>query len=206
MDCRPTVLLALLTVSFMTVGACQRGQVAAESAQEERGLNPNGPNPGKMVPRSDGNIFSAHDRDVAYDLESKNVEEVDLAKYVKEGTKNSQVKSFADKIIDDHSQALSQIRELLKQNGINQPAMTTPKDELSKTTALRNTPPDQIDRNYLGMMVEEHQKDIDELKSDEATVSNSELKQYIQKLIPKLDEHLREAERIEGDFKKTEKR
>ena len=186
--------------------ACQRGNNIAQAAREERSINPNAENPGKMVPQSDGNSWSEDDKAVTYDLESKNLEEVDLAKYVNELTKSNDVKTFTNKLITDHSAALDQIRELLKKQGINQPVITTPTKELSNTTALRNTPQSDLDANYLGMMVEEHQKDIDELKTAEASVQNSELKKYIQQLIPVLDGHRSQAESLENKFNKVEKR
>jgi putative membrane protein len=206
MTVRRTFQGFLMVALVAGLTACQRGNNIAQAAREERSINPNAENPGKMVPQSDGNSWSEDDKAVTYDLESKNLEEVDLAKYVNELTKSNDVKTFTNKLITDHSAALDQIRELLKKQGINQPVITTPTKELSNTTALRNTPQSDLDANYLGMMVEEHQKDIDELKTAEASVQNSELKKYIQQLIPVLDGHRSQAESLENKFNKVEKR
>jgi putative membrane protein len=206
MTLRRTISGFLIVAAVSGMTACQRGNNIAQAAREERSINPNAENPGKMVPETGGNAWSDEDKAVAYDLESKNLEEVDLAKYVNERTQNNDVKAFTNKLINDHSAALDQIRELLKTQGINSAAMKTPKEELSDTTALRNTPQSELDANYLGMMVEEHQKDIDELKTAEASVQNSELKKYIQQLIPVLEGHRSQAESLENKFNKVEKR
>lgn len=200
---KPTVFL--LFALFTGLSACQRGKNVAEAAREERSLNPNGTNPGKMIPEAGENSLSAEDRDIASQIESSTRADLDLGTYVQERAKDKDVKEFATTVVDDHSQALSEIRTFLKQHGVNEPVAEAPKEELSEITALRNTPDNEVGRNYVGMMVLENQRNLDELKADAAKVQNPDLKKYIQNRITVIDDHTRKAESLESKLNKNEK-
>jgi len=190
--------LLVLIVLFITFAGCQRGKVNAAAENEQRGLNPNGNNPGKVIPEAGVNGLSPDERDLAYQLEASNLEEVGLAGYMQERSKNVRIRNFANMILEDHGKAVDDIRELLKNNGITEPETQTPKGELSKLTALRNSPDSDVDREYIRMMIEDHQARLGALRNEQSSVQSSVLKQYIGNLIPIIEKHLRAADSIEN--------
>jgi putative membrane protein len=192
------LLLAILTT------ACQRGN-GVQAAREERATNEGTANPGGTVD-IDKNALSAQDRDVAFKIEQANIEEMDLGRFVRDKTTNNDVKGFAKMMVDDHNDALNKLQDILKKNNVDTSVSSKPGDDRSKMNTLQNVSGPDLDREYMSMMVQAHQKDLNELRNAEATVQNEDLKNYIHDLIPVVQKHLDKAQEIENNLAKTENR
>jgi putative membrane protein len=105
-------------------------------------------------------------------------------------------------MIDDHSEAQNKLQDMMKGNDQS----TAPKTEekMSMMNKLQNASGTDLDQQYMSMMVQDHQKDLDALKNAQASVQNPELKDYIQNLIPVVQKHLDKAQDIENSMAKTE--
>jgi len=196
------LLFAAVTLIGITT-SCQRSNNGVQAAREERATDEGATNPGNTR-LGDKNVLSPQDREIAFKIEQANVQEIDLGRYVRDKTKNSDVKDFAKMIIDDHNEALNKLQDLLKDKNVNQPSMSKPEDETAMMNTLQNASPDDLDSQYLKMMVQDHQKDLDELRSAEASVQNPDLKSYIQDFIPVVQKHLDKAQELENDMAKQE--
>src|SRR5262249_45193817 len=176
-----------------------------QAAREERAASENASNPG-AADGGDQNTLSAEDRNVAFKIERAHIEEMDLARYVRDKTNNADVKGYAKMLIDDHNDALNKLQSILTDKNVDQSTNTKPQDEASKMSMLQNSSGPDLDRQYMSMMVQDHQKDLDELKNAEATVQNQDLKEYIQAIIPVVQNHLNKAQDIENNLNKSESR
>jgi putative membrane protein len=183
--------------------ACQRNTNGVQAAREERAASAS--NPG-AADGADQNSLSAEDRNVAFKIEQSHIEEMDLARYVRDKTNNHDVKGYAKMLIDDHNDALNKLQSILKDKNVDQSTNMKRQDEASNMSMLQNSSGSVLDRQYMSMMVQDHQKDLDELKNAEATVQNQDLKKYIQDIIPVVQNHLDKAQEIENNLNKTESR
>jgi|SRR5579884_684321 len=195
-----TLLALSLAVGLAGFSACQRSGSNVEAAREEKSINPdiNNPNARSNTAAQSENVLSEQDKQVALKLEQAHLEEIDLGRVMKDKANNGDVKDYAKMMIDDHNNALNKIQDLLKNKGINESVTAKSADENGRMAALQNTSGPDLDRQYMAMMVQDHEKDLGELQSDVASVQNSDLKAYISDLIPVVEKHLNKAEDLEN--------
>ena len=198
-----TSLAVLLTV-FST--ACQRNTSGVQAAREEKAARENAMNPAGAGDVNDKNVFSSEDREVAMKIEQANIEEIDLGRYMRDKTNNSDVKDYAKMMIDEHNDALNKLQDLLKKHNVDVSTMSKPEAEALRMRTLQNASGTDLDREYMSMMVQDHQKDLEELQNAEGSVQNPELRSYIQNLIPVVQKHLYSAQELEDNMSKSERR
>jgi putative membrane protein len=183
------------------VTACQQNS-GVQAAREDKAASDNA----GVTANSGNNALSAEDREIAFKIEQGHIEEMNMGRFVRDKTNNGDVKSFAKMMIDDHNDALNKLQNVLKDENLNRSTNPKPADEASNMSALQNTSGADLDREYMNMMVQDHEKDLDELRNAEGTVQNPDLKNYIQDLIPIVQKHLEKAQNIQNDLKKQESR
>jgi putative membrane protein len=118
--------------------------------------------------------------------------EVELAKVAEQKASNDQVKSLAQKIEQDHTQANSQLTSLASSKGVTLPTDTSAAhkasiDRLSKLSGAA------FDRAYVSEMIKDHQKDIAEFRQH-AKDTDTDVQQFVTKTLPALQDHLQRAQ------------
>ena len=195
MKFRRTMLALCVTGLLTFFVACQRTDNGVQAAREERAANDNAAKPGDTA-TIDKNAMSPEDRDVAFKVERTHVEERDLARFVESKTNNGDVKGYAKMLDSDHNDSLNKLQDILKDKNVNESTTKKEPNEPSKMSKLQNAAGADFDRQYMTMMVQDHQKDLDELRSAEQTVQNPDLKNYIHDLIPVVQKHLDKAQDV----------
>lgn len=115
--------------------------------------------------------------------------EVELGNMAAQKAKSQPVKDFGKMMVDDHTKANDNLKNLASQKNIDLPASITEDqrkeiDKLSKKTGA------EFDKSYVDMMVEDHKKDIADFKKAEGTVSDNDIKNFITNTLPTLQKHL----------------
>ena len=123
--------------------------------------------------------------------------EVKMGQLAEEKAQAPEVKNFAKRMVEDHSKALEEIKELGSKEGINMPTDISHKDaetynRLSKMSGA------EFDRAYSQEMVKDHQKDIAEFKKGEMSAQKPALKEFAQKTLPTLQSHLELAQHMQA--------
>ena len=174
-------LVLTLLFAFLIVGAtaCQR-QKGVEAARET------------------ATTLTPAERDIAMKIEQSHLGEVDLARLAKERTANKDVKDYAETLIKDHNKALNDISNMLKEQKAT-PSAAVPKptgtqDQMSKLQKMSGA---EFDREFMSMMVQNHQKTLSDLNQSLTAVQNNDLKDYIKDLIPTVQKHLDRAMEIQ---------
>jgi putative membrane protein len=121
--------------------------------------------------------------------------EVKLGQLAEEKGQSEEVKKFGKRMVEDHSKAEDQLKELGAKEGINMPTDVNRKDaetyqRLAKMSGA------QFDKAYAQEMVRDHEKDINEFKSATNTTQKPSLKQFAQEQLPTLESHLRQAKQM----------
>lgn len=126
-----------------------------------------------------------------------NVMEIDLGKVAqKRGT--AAVKRYGETMVRDHSAADKEVVSLAKRHGIAKLPADTPKTEVEQQerkqtrdniAKLKKLKGPDFDREYLRMMVEDHEKELAKSDVALATAMDAELKQLIETNKPMLQRH-----------------
>jgi len=115
--------------------------------------------------------------------------EVELGKLAASKAQNAEVKSFAQKMVEDHSKAGEELKQLAAQKKVMLPPDVLPKhkeimDKLSKLSGA------DFDKEYVAAMVEAHEKDVSAFENVSKTAADADVKAFATKTLPTLKMHL----------------
>jgi putative membrane protein len=122
--------------------------------------------------------------------------EVELAKVGTEKAADPDVKTFADRLVQDHTKANEQLTQIMQSKGMEMPAEepAEAKAEYDRITALSGN---EFDREFMMHWVSSHEKGVELYSTEAESGQDPELKQFAADTLPTLQEHLDEAKRIE---------
>ena len=141
-----------------------------------------------------GNMTS-QDHNFIMDAAMGGLEEVELGRVAAQQGMSAEVKQFGQRMVDDHSQANSELMTLASSKGITLPTELDQKHraEVTKLSAMSGA---EFDREYTKMMVSDHRKDVSEFEKQSTRGTDPDLKAFASKTLPTLQEHLRMAEAL----------
>jgi putative membrane protein len=121
--------------------------------------------------------------------------EVELGKLATEKASSDDVKQFGQKMVDDHSKANDQLKQIASQKSMEVPSDLSAKDKATKDRLSKLSGP-AFDRAYMKHMVTDHTKDVAEFKKQANTGSDSDIKGFASSTLPTLEDHLKMAKDI----------
>ena len=134
--------------------------------------------------------------------------EVELGKIAAQKASNADVKTFGQRMVDDHSKANDQLKQLATQKGVTlsdklSPAKQKDVDKYNKLSGAA------FDRSYISHMVADHKKDVAEFQKESKSGKDTDLKSWASTTLPTLQDHLKMAQetssKLHGGSKKTGK-
>jgi putative membrane protein len=152
-----------------------------------------------------GSTLDAMDRHFIRKAGEGGLAEVELGKLAAEKGQSEDVKKFGQRMVDDHSKANDQLRQLAESKGVPLPTKLDAKDEATKDH-LEKLSGEQFDRAYMNDMVKDHTKDVSEFKKESTAAKDPAVKSFASDTLPTLESHLKEARSIapkEAASKKT---
>jgi len=122
---------------------------------------------------------------------------VELGRLAVTNGQNDAVKKFGQRMIDDHSKANDEARQLMAMGNITWPNDLNMKqrhevDKLSKRMGA------DFDHEYIEMMLKDHRKDISEFEKEAKNGDDAAVKDFAEKTLPVLREHLAMAKDAAG--------
>ncbi|QWV96761.1 DUF4142 domain-containing protein [Geomonas nitrogeniifigens] len=122
---------------------------------------------------------------------SSGMMEVELGQMAKEKGKSQEVKDFGQMMATDHGKANDELKSVAG-NRVKMPTKLELKhkatvDKLSKASV------DEFDKKYAEAMLKDHKKDVEKFKKESKKVKDPELKGWIDKTLPVLEQHLQHA-------------
>jgi putative membrane protein len=121
--------------------------------------------------------------------------EVELGKLARDKAQSDDVKQFGQKMVDDHSKANDDLKQIAQKNNMTLPTDVSAKDR-ANIDRLSKLSGAAFDKAYMRDMVADHTKDSAEFHTEANSGSNSELKDFAGKYAPTIDEHLKMAKDI----------
>jgi putative membrane protein len=126
--------------------------------------------------------------------------EVELGKMAEQKATNSQVKTFASRMAQDHGKANEELKQLAQSKGISVPTAADKShqkhmDSLSKLSGA------EFDRQYMAHMLADHRKDVSAFKKASEGARDSDIKAFAGKALPTLQEHLKMAQSVNDTVK-----
>lgn len=142
--------------------------------------------------------LDASDRQMLTKLAQGNQAEVDAAKLALEKSDSDAVKSFAQRMIDDHSKGLKEIHALAKDKEVKLPKEADKKHQAALSEMKKLSGP-AFDQKYLAQAGHaDHQATLQLLKEIEKDANDADLKMLAKKMEPVVQSHLRMVEDIKS--------
>jgi putative membrane protein len=104
------------------------------------------------------------------------------------------VKAFGQTLIDDHSKAKTDASAVATKLGVSPPSQMSP-DAQRAMTRLQQLSGSDFDKEFIRVMVEDHQKDIAEFKQEGGN-GHGPVQQLAAQTLPTLEKHLQIAKSL----------
>ena len=128
--------------------------------------------------------------------------EVELGTLAQQKGSNDQVKKFGERMVNDHTKANDQLKDVAQQKQIQLPDKLSAKDQATKDR-LEKLSGEQFDRAYMTDMVKDHKKDVAEFARESQSSKDPAVKNFARQTLPTLRQHLKEAEKLAPAQKTT---
>ena len=144
---------------------------------------------------SNGAGVSASDKKFVREAAQGGMAEVELGELATEKASSPEVKKFGQRMVDDHSKANDQLKEVASSKGITVPDKLSAKDETTKQR-LSKLSGEQFDKAYMSDMVKDHTQDVADFQRESSSGTDSDVKNFAAQTLPTLEDHLKQAKEI----------
>ena len=192
---RWATLGSALTLALV-VTAC-----AGDNATENTANTPNAARDNAAVGTS-GNTNVAADREFIREHVAMGESEVALGRLAAQKGTHAEVKRFGEMMVRDHTAAGQELKQIQSQlaasttadnrAAADADARDDHKDALENLQGLSGR---EFDRKYMDLMVDHHEKAVNELER-RAENGSTEVRQWAAKTLPKVQQHLEQAKTI----------
>ena len=143
--------------------------------------------------------LSSGDEKALKDMAQANINEIAAAKIALNKAQSSDVKAFAQKMVDDHGAALTKVQTVAQQKGVTLP---TEPDAMHKAMAanLEKQSGDAFDKMYMeNAGTKDHQMVLSKLQSDAKMIKDPDVKALADAHTPVVEQHLKAAQQMAAD-------
>jgi len=152
----------------------------------------------------DTGALTQAEADVLRKLHHANTMEVEAGNLAKTRGDAKGIKNYGAELVKDHTKADSDVLKLAKSKTV---VMTAPmpknaaeekqgKDEMARMSRLRELKGADFDREFVNMMLSDHERDIQFVRDSRAAASDVQLKMLLEKMLPVLEKHRDDAQAL----------
>lgn len=122
--------------------------------------------------------------------------EIDMAQIALHNSGTRDVRDFANMIKSDHTNALDDLADLMQASNVQIPRSIPAQTQrdISRMASLQGG---EFDREFVNMVVDEHQKTIEMFRDQQSTTRDADLQKYLEDTLPILEMHLEKAQRLQ---------
>jgi putative membrane protein len=149
----------------------------------------------KMKAEPKAQVSKPADQDFMMDAATGGMTEVELGNLGVTKATNADVKTFAQRMVDDHTKAGEELKGLATSKNVTLPAALGTKekkivDDMSKLSG------EDFDRKFMETMVKDHDKAVALFEKEAANGKDAETKAWAEKTLPTLRDHQKQAHDI----------
>lgn len=114
--------------------------------------------------------------------------EIQMSNLALKKSKNADVKAYAQKMVDDHTKLMADMKPFADQMGVPPPTKPAP-EALQEEARLKAMSGEKFDTEYITAMVADHHKDLGEFITERDTTANQDLKAVVAQGTTVVKEH-----------------
>ena len=128
-------------------------------------------------------------KDFAQDAATGGMMEVQLGNVAENNSSTQAVKDFGKMMVDDHTKVNDELKDLASKKNVSLPTAVT-NDQQKDIDKLTKETGANFDKDYVSMMIKDHEKDIADFKKAGDKIKDPDFKNFIIKTLPTLQKHL----------------
>lgn len=118
--------------------------------------------------------------------------EVQLGQMAQQKAQARDVKNFGNRMLTDHAKANDELKKLIDRKDASLPVALAPRHKKTVDKFSQLTGAD-FDKKYMNEMVKDHAEDVATFKKAGQAAIDQDLKSWIEKTLPVLEQHLEQA-------------
>jgi putative membrane protein len=164
-------------------------QVGADSTTVVAGPNnPNQPDRGDR-----GNVRA--DAEFIRDVGADNTMQMQLAELARDRARNSSIRNYAERELEDHRRLQRQWENMASNNGFPlREGMG--RNHREKVEQLRKANGNNFDRTYMTLMVQQHQDEVSYWRKEGRASKSQQVRRLVNSGLPTLEQHLAQAKQL----------
>ncbi len=179
----------------LSVPAIGSTQSSAQPPAKPQTTKPETSKPSTQEPSTTASGLSAADQAFVKEAAIGGMAEVELGKLAASKASNPDVKQFGQRMVDDHGKASEELKSWAAQKKVNLPTELDAKHK-AEHAKLEKLSGDAFDRAYMASMVADHNKDVAEFQREAKSAKDPDLKAWVSKTLPTLQDHQKSAKEI----------
>jgi len=145
-----------------------------------------------------GTKLQRSDRNFIAKVAKGGQEEVELGRLAQAKASSDAVKQFGQRMVEDHGSANKELMDLVANKAVPLDDKAPKKNPvLEKLSKLQGQ---EFDREYVKAMVKDHKQDVAEFRRMHSGAVDPNLKAWIDKTLPTLEDHLKTIEGIQAQY------
>lgn len=185
---KKSILILLVAAGAYTVQSCDSPNRSADDTVEHAMDE----NEEMLDGRGDAAYLEDDDTDFAVKAAGSGLAEVRAGEIAQEKAQDQRVKDYAAMMVQEHTKANEELKALAASKNITLPAAPG-EDHLDKISDLGEKSGTDFDREYMSMMVDDHQKAVDLFEEAAEDAGDAEIRAFASQKLPALKKHLEEA-------------
>jgi putative membrane protein len=176
------VALTTALAGLVSLGAAAQSNMGSENSSASAG-------------QSGSSQLSASDKTFVKKAAQGGMAEVELGQLAVDKASSDDVKKFGQRMVDDHSKANDQLKQVASSQGVELPTTLDMKDKATKAH-LSKLSGKEFDQAYMSDMLKDHKQDIADFRKESKMGQDAAVKDFASQTLPTLESHLKEARTI----------
>jgi putative membrane protein len=188
---RIKVLLALIVVGSFALLAAACGE------QPSGAMNTNATSGNQNANASGSPGSGDMDRQFMMEAAASGMAEVEMGRLAAQRAAGNEVKQFGQRMVDDHTRANNELRQLASRKNITLPTDLDPRhrETMQRLSGLSGA---EFDRAYMEEMVRAHTKDVSDFERASNQAQDPDVRSFATAALPTLRQHLEMATSMQG--------
>ncbi|BDM22938.1 TPA: DUF4142 domain-containing protein [Pseudomonas putida] len=124
------------------------------------------------------------------------IAETVTGKLAMEKSQNTEIKTFAQQMVTDHTKANQKLGDIARKLDISVPDEAALTDKVKKM--ILEWRDESFDKSYVNNQVDAHEKAVELFKKEAASSDKPELKAFASETLPTLEHHLEQAKALQA--------
>jgi putative membrane protein len=152
-------------------------------------------------------VIAAADREFVTMAASGGMMEVEASRMALEKSQSDEVRKFAQRLVDDHARANEELRSVARDAGLTEMPSAMVQVHSSHMDRLRALGGQEFDREYVAQVgVAGHTEAVDLFERASRDAANPEIRQFAERQLPTLRDHLDHSQKLAKSVGVTEER